>query len=101
MAGGISSACMQTTASLFKVATNFGVPGGKNTGINITENIKILSPNAPWKTKDIGGTLINFGSFRIDVSSRSLLHIDGLGLEHFPVGAIVTGLVEGFKKWKE
>ena len=101
MAGGISAACMQGTASIFKIATNLGVPGGKNTGINITENIKILSPNARWKTKDIGGTLVNFGSFRIDITSRSMLHIHGFGLEHFPIGATIVGIVEGIKKWKE
>ena len=101
MVGGITAGASQVVGSTFKYATNHGISGGKNSGIKIGNKIKILSPNASYHTKDIGGTIINVKSaFRIDVSSSSLLHLHTAvtGKAHIQIGTIISGILSGLKK---
>lgn len=94
--GGITAGFSQVASAGFKVATNIGLPGGKNSGIQVSKNLKVFSPNASFHTKDIGGTLFNYnGKFRMDVGSSSLLHTHGFNMEHFPFGTIVSGIYGG------
>ena len=102
MVGGVMAGVSQIASSGFKLATNLGVQGGKNSGgITIGNNIKILSPNAKWKDNIIGGTVIKFSKyFRLDVESKSLLHLHTLFLkkikiDHFPVGIVISGIFGG------
>ena len=102
MVGGVVAGSTQIISGGFKVATNLGVKGGKNSGIVINENIKILSPNAKFHTKDVGGTLINYNnSVRLDVGSSSLLHMYGFGYNHIPFGTVVSGLYGGLNENKK
>ncbi len=99
MYGGILAGSAQMISGCFKISTNLGVVGGKNSGINISNNIKVLSPNAGFHTKNIGGTIIKFGeNVRLDVGSSSLFHTHGFGIDHLPFGIFSSGLYGGLKK---
>ncbi len=99
VAGGIMAGGSQVISAGFKLATNLGVAGGNTSGINLSNNIKILSPNANYHTKDIGGTIFKIGNnFRIDVGSKTLLHAHSFGLEHIPFGVISSGIYGGLEK---
>lgn len=102
MIGGIYAGAAQTVAAGFKIATNFGAAGGKSSGINISKNVKVFSPDSAWRNESVGGTLLKTGSgFRIDVNTRRLLHFDELfGMHHVP-GAFLTGIYGIIRQLKE
>lgn len=97
MLGSIMAGTSQVASGIFKTATNLGIAGGSKSGLQLSNNIKILSPNAGWHTKDIGGTLLKIGKkFRIDVGSSTLLHMHlptTLSNFHIPIGTIFSGII--------
>ncbi len=112
MWGGIFVGSAQILSGGFKVAakvmTNRGLTVGAKSGINIGKTgIKILSPNSLNHFKEVGGTLIKFGKYaRIDVGTKFGLHLHTLFtnakwlpslIKHFPIGAIIGGLIGGAK----
>ena len=79
MTGGITAGGSQILSSGFKVAANAGVQTGRNGGLTIGNKVRVLSPNHP-QAHEAGGTLLKIGSkyknIRIDVGSKSLLHMN-------------------------
>ena len=79
MTGGIMAGGSQILSSGFKVAANAGVQTGRNGGLTIGNKVRVLSPNHP-QAHEAGGTLLKIGSkyknIRIDVGSKSLLHMN-------------------------
>ena len=95
MWGGIFAGSAQILSGVFKIAANAGVATGRNGGIQLTKNIKILSPNNV-KFYENGGTLLKIGkNFRFDVGSQTLLHMHLLKFNHVPLGIILSSLFGG------
>ena len=95
MWGGIFAGSAQILSGAFKIAANAGVATGRKGGIQLTKNIKILSPNNV-KFYENGGTLLKIGkNFRFDVGSQTLLHIHLLKFNHVPLGIILSSLFGG------
>ena len=102
MTGGIMAGGSQILSSGFKVAANAGVPTGRNGGLTMGDNVRVLSPNHP-QSYEAGGTLLKIGSkyknIRLDVGSKSLLHINIQLAKtancHFPIGILGSGLYGG------
>ena len=97
MAGG-----SQLISSGFKIAANAGVPTGRNGGLTIGNNVRILSPNHP-QGYEAGGTVVKIGSkyenIRFDVGSNSMFHLN-IQLSkaenyHIPIGICGSGLLGG------
>ena len=101
MWGGIFSGGAQILSGGFKVATKLGVSTGRKGGINIGKFIKILSPNS-IKFYENGGTILKISEFlRLDVGSKTLLHLHFLRFNHIPIGTIIStilGVINGIKK---
>ena len=103
MTGGIMAGGSQILSSGFKVAANAGVPTGRNGGLTVGENVRMLSPNHP-QGYEAGGTLLKIGSkyenIRFDVGSKSLFHMNVQLSKavnyHIPIGALGSGLLGGF-----
>lgn len=95
MWGGIFAGGAQILSGVFKIAANAGVATGRNGGIQLTKNIKVLSPNN-LKFYENGGTLLKIGkNFRFDVGSQTLLHMHLLKFNHVPLGIILSSLFGG------
>ena len=95
MWGGIFAGSAQILSGVFKIAANAGVATGRKGGIQLTKNIKILSPNNV-KFYENGGTLLKIGkNFRFDVGSQTLLHMHLLKFNHVPLGIILSSLFGG------
>ena len=107
MWGGIFSGGAQILSGGFKGLAKLGVATGKNGGLFKSG---ILSPNRLKTTKEIasiaakgqkfydyGGTIFKFGKYlRIDVSTKSFLHLHILGIyKHIPLGVIISGILGG------
>ena len=91
----VSAGSAQILSGAFKIAANAGVATGRKGGIQLTKNIKILSPNNV-KFYENGGTLLKIGkNFRFDVGSQTLLHIHLLKFNHVPLGIILSSLFGG------
>ncbi|GAA0178475.1 hypothetical protein SH2C18_15270 [Clostridium sediminicola] len=102
MTGGIMAGASQVASAGFKVAAKATVNAGKNvSGIKLTKNIKVLSPDKLY-LKNNGGTFLKVGkTFRIDVGSNTLFHMHFPGAypsTHFQIGTIGAGLYGGFKR---
>ena len=103
MSGGIMSAGSQIVSSGFTVAAKISVNSGKpvSRGIELSKNIKVLSPDKLYH-KTNGGTLLKIGNtFRIDVNSSTMLHTHFPGpyaTMHFPIGTIGAGLYGGIMR---
>ncbi len=102
MWGGIFAVSAQIISGGFKVAANLGVATGRNGGIQLTKNLKILSPNNV-KFYENGGTLLKIGkNFRLDVGAKTMLHMHMLGAEHIPIGTILASFLGGYKSlWQK
>ena len=95
MWGGIFAGSAQILSGAFKIAANTGVATGRKGGIQLTKNIKVLSPNN-LKFYENGGTLLKIGrNFRFDVGAQTLLHMHFLKFNHFPLGTILSSLIGG------
>ena len=93
MWGGIFAGSAQILSGGFRIATNAGVRTGKSGGMQLTKNIKILSPNHKSFYEN-GGTILKIGSnFRFDVGTKTLLHMHFLKFKHFPLGTILSSLI--------
>lgn len=101
MWGGIFAGGAQIISGGFKIAANLGVATGRNGGIQLAQNLKILSPNNV-KFYENGGTLLKIGNiFRLDVGSKTMLHLHLLGAEHIPIGTVFASLLGSYKSlWK-
>ena len=102
MWGGIFAGTAQILSGAFKIAAQAGVPTGRKGGIQLTKNIKILSPNS-LKFKENGGTLLKIGrNFRFDVGTQTLLHMHMLKFNHIPLGTILSSVIGGIDAiWKK
>lgn len=102
MWGGIFAGGAQIFCGGFKVAANLGVATGRNGGIQLTKNLKILSPNNV-KFYENGGTLLKIGkNFRLDVGAKTMLHMHMLGAEHIPIGTILASFLGSYKSlWQK
>ena len=117
MTGGIMAGASQVVSGGFKVAAKMGVSTGRKGGIELSRDIKVLSPNNVKSTWDQGGTLVKIGNlFRIDVGHRTLLHVHFLSrtteamlikafpkifeqtIKHFPLGTLASGLFAGINR---
>ncbi len=95
MWGGIFSGGAQIVSGAFKIAANMGVATGRKSGIKLSKNIKILSPNNASFYEN-GGTLLKIGkNLRIDVGSQSLLHMHLLKFNHIQIGTISSSIIGG------
>ncbi len=102
MTGGIMAGASQALSGGFKVAANLGAKTGRNGGINLAKNVKVLSPNHV-KFHEAGGTLLKIGTkasnIRIDVGVKSLFHMNvqfGTNI-HIPIGILGSGLYGGLR----
>jgi RHS repeat-associated protein len=105
MTGGIMAGASQALSGGFKVAANLGVKTGRNGGIQLAKNVKVLSPNNV-NFREAGGTLLKLGTkasnIRFDVGAKSLFHMNaqfGTNI-HVPIGTIGSGLYGGIGQWK-
>ena len=97
MAGG-----SQALSSGFNVAAKAGVPTGRNGGLTIGKDVRVLSPNHP-KAFETGGTMLKIGSkyknIRFDVGSNSMFHMNIQLAKnanyHLPIGMLGAGLWGG------
>ena len=109
MTGGIMAGGSQVLSGGFKLAANAGLKTGTSGGI---KNTGILSPNRLRSTQEIakiaqkgqsfydyGGQLFKFGSVKLDIGSKTFLHlhIALTGSRHIPVGIIGSGIYGGFR----
>ena len=95
MWGGIFAGTAQIASAGFKIAANLGVTTGRNGGIQLFKNVKILSPNNV-NFYENGGTLIKYGNiFRLDVGSKTLMHMHAFGFNHIPIGTIISSFLGG------
>lgn len=104
MTGGIMAGASQAISGGFKLAANVGVKTGLKGGMQITKNVKVLSPNHK-AFYELGGTLLKIGSkasnIRFDVGAKSLFHMNvqfGSNI-HVPIGTIGSGLYGGVRQW--
>lgn len=100
MVGGIMAGGSQAISGGFKLAAKSTVNAGKKvSGIKLTKNIKILSPDKLYHNTN-GGTLLKIGkSFRVDVNSQTLLHMHFPGTSaHFLIGTIGAGIYGGLRR---
>ena len=103
MIGGIMAGASQVLSGGFKVAANLGAKTGRNGGINLAKNVKVLSPNHV-KFHEAGGTLLKIGTkasnIRFDVGVKSLFHMNvqfGTNI-HVPIGILGSGMYGGIRK---
>ena len=102
MTGGIMAGSSQILSQGFKIAAKAGVPTGRNGGLTIGNKVRMLSPNS-LNGSEAGGTILKLGSkyknIRIDVGSKSLLHMNiqfsKTANYHIPMGIIGSGLFGG------
>ena len=102
MTGGIMAGGSQVLSSGFKVASNAGVPTGRNGGLTLGNKVRVLSPNHP-QAREAGGTLLKIGSkyknVRFDVGSKSLFHMNiqfsKAANYHIPIGILGAGMWGG------
>jgi hypothetical protein len=80
-----------------------GADTGRNSGIYLAKNVKVLSPNHV-KFYDSGGTLLKIGTkasnIRFDVGYIRLLHMNvefGKNI-HIPIGIFGSGMYGGLRK---
>ena len=103
MTGGIMAGGSQVISGGFKIAAKLGAKTGKNGGIYLSKNFKILSPDAKFH-KNNGGTLFKIGkNFRIDVGSSELLHMHIPGKyasSHIPIGKIGSSIISSVRQLK-
>jgi len=102
MTGGIMAGASQAISGGFKMVAKATVNAGKKvSGIRLTKNIKVLSPDKLYHNTN-GGTLLKIGkSLRVDVNSQTLLHMHFPGAfssTHFPIGIIGAGIYGGLKR---
>ncbi|MEA4895230.1 MAG: hypothetical protein VB064_08200, partial [Oscillospiraceae bacterium] len=103
MTGGIIAGASQALSGGFKIAANLGAKTGRNGGINLSENVKVLSPNHV-KFYEAGATLLKIGSktsnIRFDVGAESLFHMNVQFAKniHVPFGTIVSGFYGGLRR---
>ena len=102
MIGGVMAGGSQVLSGAFKVAAKVGVPTGRNGGLTVGKNLRVLSPNHP-QAYEAGGTLLKIGSkyrnIRFDVGSKSLFHMNiqlaKTANYHLPIGILGAGLWGG------
>ena len=105
MAGG-----SQVLSGGFKFAAKAGVKTSVNGGIR---NTGILSPNRLRSTNEIakigqkgqsfydyGGQLFRFGGTKLDIGSKTFLHMHTsfTGTWHIPIGIVGAGIYGGFRQ---
>ena len=103
MTGGVMAGGSQALSSGFNVAAKAGVPTGRNGGLTIGKDVRVLSPNHP-KAFETGGTMLKIGSkyknIRFDVGSKSLFHMNiqlsKAANHHLPIGIFGAGILGGF-----
>jgi len=103
MSGGIMYGGSQVVSGGFKLAANLGAKTGRNGGIQLAKNVKVLSPNHV-NFHEAGGTLLKIGTkatnIRFDVGVKSLLHMNVQITKniHVPIGIWGSGLYGGLRK---
>ena len=103
MTGGVMAGGSQALSSGFNVAAKAGVPTGRNGGLTIGKDVRVLSPNHP-KAFETGGTMLKIESkyknIRFDVGSKSLFHMNiqlsKAANHHLPIGIFGAGILGGF-----
>ena len=111
MTGGIMAGGSQVLSGGFKFASKAGVKTSVNGGIR---NTGILSPNRLRSTNEIakigrkgqsfydyGGQLFRFGGTKLDIGSKTFLHMHTsfTGTWHIPIGIVGAGIYGGFRQW--